>query len=164
MSYKLAQFSSAIGTDHSNTTTEGSVARKAFAVGELLPGKVYGFSCGVITSASDSSDTLALRVRFGSSSTVTSNTAIYTGGAVDQVDADLSWIRGELHVQSATRLVMCVAGSDPDAVGSISAKDAVVVVTTAAETAYYLDVTADWSVAATANKCAAACFAVWEIA
>lgn len=160
----LRTFDTAGGTDHENTTTEGSIARKAFAAGELLPGKIYGFSCGVIVSDNNSTDTVTLAVRFGTSSTVTSNTAIYTGGSVDSADGDVSWIRGEIHVQSATRLVFCVTGSDADAVATISPKDTVVVFTSAAETAYYLDITADWSVAHADNEVASACWAVWEIA
>lgn len=163
MAYRLVQFSTAEGAEHENTTTEGSIARKAFSAGELLPGKIYGFSCGVIVNDNNGSDTLTLAVRFGTSSTVTSNTAIATSGAVDSADGDVAYIRGEMHVQSATRIVFMVTCPDPDAVMTIADKSTVVLFTSAAETAYYLDVTCDWSAAHADNEVAAMSFAVWEI-
>ena len=164
MSQRLVQMSLAAGTAHSDSTTEASLARRAFAVGELLPGKIYGFEAGIIASATNSTDTLALRVRFGSSSTVTSNTAVATSAAVDVADGDVSYVRGTIHVQSATRYVCHATVPDIDAVMTIADKSTVVVFTAVAETAYYLDVTADWSVASSSNSCHAASFAVWEIA
>jgi hypothetical protein len=165
MSFKLKQFSTAEGTEHENTTTEGSIATKSFAAGELLPGKVYGFSCGVIVNDNNSTDTLIARVRFGTSDTVTSNTEIAVGSnAVDVADGDVAWVRGEIHVQSATRYVFHATVPDIDASGSIGDKSSVKVFDATANTAYRLDVTLDWSVAHADNEAAAASFAVWEIA
>jgi hypothetical protein len=155
---------SGAGSDHENTTTEGSIARKIFAAGELLAGKVYRFSCPVVVSDNNSTDTLTLAVRWGSSSTVTSNTAVYTSGAVNSEDADVSWIQGEIHVVSATQAVICILGSDPDATGTIAPKAGVSVQTIAATTAYYLDITADWSVASEDNEVACASLFVEELA
>ncbi len=163
MGSRIAALSGA-GSDHENTTTEGSIARKIFAVGELLPGKVYRFSCPFIVSDNNSTDTLTMKVRWGSSSTVTSNTAVYTSGAINSEDADLGWIRGEIHVVSATQAVVAASGSDPDAIGTISPKDGLIVATIDATTAYYLDITADWSVAHEDNEVACASFFVEELA
>lgn len=161
---RIAQFSTAEGTEHENTTTEGSIARKIFTAGELQPGKVYGFSCGLIVNDNNSTDTLLARVRFGSSSTVTSNTEIGVGAnAVDVADGDVAWIRGEIHVQSATRAVFHATVPDVDASGTIADKSSVAVFTLVEGTTYYLDVTADWSVAHADNEVAAASWAVFEI-
>jgi len=165
MSYKVRTFSTAEGTEHENTTTEGSIARHLFGAGELLPGKIYGFECGVVVNDNNSTDTLTLALRFGTSATVTSNTAIATSGAVDVADADVGLVKGTLHVQSATRIVFHVQIADPDAIGTITLDNhGPVLFTSAAETAYYLDVTADWSVAHADNEVAAMSWAVWEIA
>jgi hypothetical protein len=162
---RLNTMATAEGAEHENTTTEGSIARKAFAAGELLPGKIYGFECGVIVNDNNSTDTLTLAVRFGTSSTVTSNTAIATSAAVDVADGDVAIVRGTIHVQSTTRAVFLVEMAEPDAIGSITMKNqGPVLATIAAETAYYLDVTADWSAAHADNEVAAMAFAVWEIA
>ncbi len=163
MAYLIAQMNTAIGTVHGDSTTETSIARKAFAIGELQPGKIYGFECGIIVSSSNSTDTLVAAVRFGSSSTVTSNTAIATSAAVDVANGDVSLVRGTLHVHTATRIVFGVTCPDVDAVMTIADKSTVVVFTSVADTAYYLDVTLDWSVASASNVAAASHFAVWEI-
>jgi hypothetical protein len=161
--FELKQFATGAGADHENTTTEGSMARKIFGLGELTPGKIYGFECGVIVSDNNSSDTCTLLVRFGSSSTVTSNTAIATTAAVDSADGDVAYIRGTIHVQSPTRYVFHVTAPDADAVMTIADKSTVVVFVATADTVYYLDVCADWSVAHADNEVAAESFAVWEI-
>jgi hypothetical protein len=163
MSSRIVTFATAEGTEHENTTTEGSIARKLFAANELLPGKIYDFECGVIVNDNNSTDTLTLAVRFGSSSTVTSNTAIATSAAVDVADGDVAIVRGSIHVQSATRYVFMVAMAEPDAIGTITMKNqGPVLFTAAANTAYYLDVTADWSVAHADNEVAAMSWSVTE--
>lgn len=161
---RLIQMSLAEGTEHENTTTEGSIARRQFAAGELLPGKVYRFSCGIVVNDNNSTDTLIARVRFGTSSTVTSNTEIaVASNAVNVEDADVAWVRGEIHVHSATRIVFLCTVPDIDATGTISDKSSLKVFTSAADTAYYFDVTLDWSVAHEDNEAAAAAFYIEEV-
>jgi hypothetical protein len=165
MAFKLAQFSTAEGAEHENTTTIGSIAKKTFAIGELMPGKVYGFECGVVVNDNNSTDTLTLGLTFGTNATTPgSNTAIASGGAVDVADADVGMVRGTIHVQSATRYVFHVDIADPDAVGTITLDNhGPVLFTAVANTAYTLDVSADWSVTHADNEVAAMSFAVWEI-
>lgn len=164
MGLRHVHFATAEGTEHENTTTEGSIARKQFTAGELLPGKAYGFECGVIVNDNNSTDTLTLRVRFGTSSTVTSNTAIAASAAVDSEDGDVALVTGTISVQSATRYVFNCQMSEPDAIATISMKcQGPVLFAGVAETAYYLDVTADWSVAHADNEVAAMSWRVWEI-
>ncbi len=164
MGKRLVHFATAEGAEHENTTTEGSLARFQFPAGALLPGKVYEFECGVVVNDNNSTDTLTLAVRFGTSSTVTSNTAIATSAAVDVADADVAIVRGRIHVQSATRYVFLVEMSEPDAIASISMKcQGPVLFAGVAETAYYLDITGDWSVAHADNEAAAMCWAIYEI-
>lgn len=163
MSSRIVHLALAEGAEHENTTTEGSLARYAFPAGALTPGKVYDFECGVVVNDNNSTDTLTLAVRFGSSSTVTSNTAIATSAAVDVADADVAIVRGSIHCQSATRLVFFVEMAEPDAIGTITMKNqGPVLFTSVANTAYYLDVTGDWSVAHADNEAAAMAFSVTE--
>jgi len=163
MSARFDTFSVAEGTEHENTITEGSIAQRLFAADELKIGKAYQFICGVVVNDSNSSDTLTPRIRFGSSATVTSNTAIWTGSAVDVADADVALITGWLFVESATRITFAVRGSSTDAVATLNPTDTCVVFTSAADTAYYLNVTLDWSVAHADNEAAAMFFKVIEI-
>ena len=166
MSLRLTTMNLAVGTEHENTTTEGSIARKTFAAGELQPGKIYGFECSIVVIDSNSTDTLTPAVRFGTSTTVTSNTAIWAGAAVDVADADVGLISGTIHVHSATRAVINVVGTNGvDAVASLATISTSVVATLASpdSTAYYLDITLDWSVANADNEAASQSWAVWEI-
>lgn len=160
---RLVQMALAAGADHENTTDEGSIARKVFAPNELSAGKVFEFECLSNVLDNNSTDTLTMAVRFGSAAAAASNTACATSGAVNAEDADMCLIRGRIHVQSATRAVMTVAMSDPDAEG-IAVKAYQQVLTIAPDTTYYLDVTADWSVAHEDNEVYAEAFAVFEIA
>jgi len=160
MSSRVIQTATAAGTAHSDSTTEASIARKIFAANELKPGQVWQFDCALRATATNSTDTLTVAVRFGSSATVTSNTACATSAAVDVANDDLSIVRGFLHVHSATRAVLTILMSDCDAEGTMAAEQYVEILTIAADTAYYLDVTADWSVASSGNSVQAEAFAV----
>jgi len=162
MPHRITQIATGQGTEHENTTTEGSIARKIFVANELSPGKVYHFGATVEVVDNNSTDTLTLAVRFGSSSTVTSNTAVATSAAVDVADADQAVISGWIEVHSTTRAVIAIMMSEADAIGTISMKSHKAVLTIAADTAYYLDVTADWSVAHADNEVAADSFYVSE--
>ena len=162
MPHRLIDFITAEGAEHENTTTEGSIARYIFPANSMKPGKVYEFTCAILVNDNNSTDTLTPAVRFGSSSTVTSNTAVATGGAVDVADADVGNMRGFIHVHSATRAVFEVWCNDTDATGTITSKYFQAIPTFDATVAQYLDVTLDWSVAHADNEAAAAAFAVFE--
>src|SRR3990167_2464209 len=160
MGFKLETFNTAEGTEHENTITEGSIAKRTFAIGELQPGKIYGFECGIVVNDQNAADTLTTRVRFGTNATTpTSNTEIAAGSAITSADGDVGLVRGTIHVQSATRIVFCVQVADPDAVGTINMVNRGPVLFTAAlPLAYTLDVTLDWSAAHADNEAAAMCF------
>lgn len=162
MSSRMIAAISAEGAEHENTTTEGSIARHIFPANSMSPGKVYEFTCAIIVNDNNSTDTLTPAVRFGSSATVTSNTAVASLAAVDVADADVGGVHGFIHVHSATRAVIEVYGAETDATGTITAKYFLAVPTFDSTVAQYLDVTLDWSVAHADNEAAAAAFAVFE--
>lgn len=159
---RIRKVDAAAGTAHTNSTTEASLARYAFAADELTAGKVYLFNAAIRATATNSTDTLTIAVRFGSSSTVTSNTACASSAAVDVADNDIAVVSGWLHVMSATRAVMVVQMSDCDAEGTMAMEQYTEILTIAAGTAYYLDVTGDWSVASASNSCQSEAWAVVE--
>jgi hypothetical protein len=158
----------AAGADHENTTTEGSIARHSFGKGALRPGKVIKARAAVIVSDNNSTDTLVIGVRFGKSTTVTSNTAAATSSAIDVADGDVAIADVTIDVQTDQRAVITTLLSEPDATGTISLKAHAVVYTLTGDekfsnTAHYLDVTADWSVAHADNETAAESWHVYEI-
>jgi hypothetical protein len=165
MSLRIVQLATAEGAEHENTTTENTIARKIFKANELSAGKVYNFHCGVIVNDNNSTDTLTLAVRFGTTSaTPASNTSLAASSAVDSEDADQAVVWGSIHVQTTTRAIALVYMQAPDAKGTGAVTAHMTVLTIAADTTYYLDVTADWSVAHADNEVAAACFTVLEAA
>lgn len=158
----IRTFASAEGAEHENTTDEGSIAKHTFTADSLQAGKVFDFRCAIVVNDNNSTDTATLAVRFGSSTTVTSNTACGTSNAIDVADADLAVITGHVACHTATRAVVYGLISAPDAANVQAAYPFYTVVTIAAGTTYYLDITADWSVAHADNELAAADFHVIE--
>jgi hypothetical protein len=162
---RLIQILEAEGVEHENTIVENVIARKTFAANELSVRKVFEGQCGVIVNDNNSTDTLTLGVRFGTTSaTPASNTDCGRSAAIDSEDADQAIVLWQLHVQSLTRAVLFVELQAPDAKGTGAITRHMTVLTIAANTEYYLDVTADWSVAHADNEVAAAAFAVFESA
>lgn len=159
---KIVKMDTAAGTPVTNTTTETSAARKAFAANELSAGKIYEFEAMIRATATNSTDTLLAKVRFGSNSTVTSNTAAATGTAVDVANDNMAVVRGRLHVQTATRAVLTVAMNDFGA-DATAAKMYSEILTIAPNTAYYLDVALVWSVANAGNSAQSEAWSVIEI-
>lgn len=160
---RLIQAATAEGTEHENSTTEGSIARKSFAAYELQAGQVYHFACAIVVNDNNSTDTLTVAVRFGTTSaTPASNTAIGTSAAVDVADADFAVVTGYISVQSATRAVIYGFLSATDAANVEKACAFYAVHTLDATVANYLDITLDWSVAHADNEAAAADFVVFR--
>ena len=150
------------GTALSNSTAETSLCSYSFEAGELLAGKVYRFEGLLRTTAAGGANTLTVRVRFGTSATPSSNTAIATSDAVAQAAGDISHVTGEIHVQSATRYVIRVALSDPDAPGQ-GVEGYGAIVSASEETAYYLDLTGEWSGASASDSGQSEAWTVYEV-
>lgn len=163
MPARLVQMSTAAGTALTNSTTETSLARKAFVANELSAGKIYEFEALIRVTAQNSTDTLAVGVRFGTSSTPGSNTAVGATTAVDAAVSDLAVVRGRIHVHSTTRAVVILTMSDADAEGTMALENYGEILTLAAGTAYNLDVTGTWSVASASNSVQCESFSVTEL-
>lgn len=143
----------AAGTAVSNTTTETSLHKLSLPAGALTPGKVLEGEVSVRVTAQNSTDTVQLKVRFGSDATVPgSNTSCAANTAVDAAVSDVATVKWRLHCQSETRAVLTVEMPDCDAEGTTSMESYQEILTIAQATAYYLDVTATWSVANAGNS------------
>lgn len=161
---RILSIPTAVGTAVTNTTTETSLARYAFPANHLQPGKSYRARCGIRTPSTNSTDTLTLKVRFGSSSTPGSNTSCAASAAVDVANDDVAQVDIQIDVQSSTRAVITVMMAECDAIGTITMKNqGPTVLTIAADTAYYLDVTATWSAASASDQAQAETWVVTEL-
>ncbi|MGA0944860.1 MAG: hypothetical protein ACO3UW_03710 [Candidatus Nanopelagicales bacterium] len=169
MSLRLLDVAVAQGDAHTNTTTEGSLARHTFAANALQAGKVYMVTGSCIVSDNNGTDTLTLALRFGASSTVTSNTAVVSTAAIDSADADAAMFLCFVSVRSAGEAgVVVIHGeicqADAIAVGTTPTFGFTKVITGVDTTAaLYLDLTADWSAAHADNIVAAESFLVAEV-
>lgn len=159
---RIVSMTTESGAIHTDSTTETSIATYAFRANELLPGKVYEFEAVCRAFDNNSTDTLLIAVRFGTSATVTSNTAIASSTAVDSEDNDMVVVRGRIMVQTAVRYVFTVQMNDPDAEGT-AVEAYHKIFTGVASTAYNLDITADWSVAHADNEVQCEAFTVYEL-
>ena len=159
----ISRMITAAGTAVSNTTTETSLASWSVAANELQPNKLYRVSGAIRSTATNSTDTLVVTIRWGTSATMSSNTSVFATTAVDQVNDDVAVFAFDLHVQSPTRVVVSGMISDADAEGSKLVGSVYQILTTAKDVAYRLDITATWSVANAGNSCQAEAFTVVEI-
>ncbi len=159
----ISRMITAAGTAVSNTTTETSLASWAVSANELQPNKLYRVTGAIRSTATNSTDTLTVTIRWGTSSTMSSNTSVFATTAVDQVNDDVVVFAFDLHVQTATRVAVSGFMTDADAEGSKLLGSVYHVLTTAKDTAYRLDVTATWSVANAGNSCQAEAFTIVEI-
>ena len=150
----------AAGTPVASTGTETSMARLTLTTTLLRVGTILEWDFLSRSTATVGTDTLQVRVRFGTNATVTSNTAVATSAAVDQVNNDVCICRGRLHLQTSTRWIFTVTMSDPDAEGGPALAYSEIFVGTAAT--HYLDITADWSTT-NANSVQSEAWAVWEV-
>lgn len=163
-SLHIRALQAAQGTEVENTTTETSMSQYAFLAGTLTPGKLYMISGGMIVIDNNSTDTATLRLRLGTNATTpASNTNLGASAAVDVVDNDYATVSGFIHVVSATRAVATVYVQAPDATGVEAVYGHTTVLAIAQGTDYYLDWTAEWSVAHADNELASEAFAVVEL-
>lgn len=155
---------SAAGTALSNSVVESSLARWTIEANRLTAGKKYDFDFLGRVTAQNSTDTLLVSLRFGSSATPASNTACGSTAAVDAAVSDICVVKGTILVQSATRAVLTFQAMAPDAEGTTNTFQWSEILTIAAGTAYYLDVCGTWSVASASNSAQAESFVVVEVA
>jgi hypothetical protein len=159
---RVVHFATAAGTPVTGSA-EQSIAGYDFGVGELTPGRIVEFRCAVLITGVSPGDTLRMRIRFGTSATASSNTGIMTGDAIAVAVGDSMQAWGEICIQSTTRYVFSTLADNPHATGSVRDTDSAVVVYTAvADTAYYLDITADWSTLDAANTVQAESWVIYE--
>ena len=163
MSARIVHQDVAAGDALSNSTTETSLTQHVFGPGDLTPGKIYEVVGLMRVTAQNSTDTVAPKLRWGTSATATSNTAIATGTAVDAAVSDVALFRLLIDVQSATRAVASGYLSDADAPGSKLLAQFGSVLTIDQASTYYLDLTGTWSVANAGNSCQSESLVVREL-
>jgi hypothetical protein len=140
----------AAGTPVTDTTAETSMGGYTFPANFWQSGKVVKFSGLVRVIDSNSTDTLLVKVKVGS-------TAIITTAAVDVADGDVCAFSGVLACRDnpgATSTIVAQGFYGPaDASGTAALEFGAVVGSLNTAAALAFDVTATWSVAHADNEC-----------
>jgi len=149
----------AAGTALTNTTSETVLASTELPAYSLNSApKHYHVHAVVIATATNSTDTLDVKVRIGG--TTLTGTVVGDSGAVDVANADKVIVDLDVDVRSVTAagsVDVIVSGlvSAPGAEGTATARVAYEPLTLTASTAYKVEVTGTWSVASSSNSCRA---------
>jgi hypothetical protein len=153
----------AAGVSHENSTDEGSLSQYAIPANSLVNGSTIRFWAAGVVEDNNGSNTLTIAVRLGTSTTVTSNVAVFSTGAIDVADSDIYCLHGIIQVRTAGSngtAVAMMSYQDPDATGTApkwNYKDPFTLDTTSK---LYLDITGDWSAAHADNECNSEMFVV----
>jgi hypothetical protein len=145
----------AAGTSVENSTTETAASRGVIPANTLVAGSTIRLYAAGVVEDNNSTDTLKIRVRLGSSATPASNQELLGTLAVDAEDSDIYVVSGLIQVRTAGSSGTAVAlfsYQDPDASGTapkMSYKASFSLDTTVANN---LDLTATWSVAHADNE------------
>lgn len=171
MPVRIVQCRIADGTALTNTTTETVLDYVTIPAGSLVPGKIYRCRGKVRATATNSTDTLTVKLYGHTTSAVASGTALGTSGAVDVADNDIVvWDidlvpAGTQGVPSSSGVIQ-VSGlvSAAGAEGTVTARGAHEKLSSInCQADYYVGVTGKWSVASASNSCLIESFTVEEI-
>jgi hypothetical protein len=153
----------AAGTALTNSNTETVLGSYEFPAHFFQAGKVVQFEALVRSTATNATDTLVVRVRFGA--TTLTGTALITTATVDQANDDICVVRGTLicrDADSSSGLVFLGGGNDADATGQAARNFAAILSSVDTTGALKLEVTGTWSVANAGNSCQLEALNIYE--
>ena len=152
----------AAGSALTNSTAETVLASTTIAADTLESGTTVHIRAFVVTSASNSTDTLTVRLRMGT--TTLTGTALVSTAAIDQVNGDQCVIDFTVVCRADPSAASACVGfgmfSDPDAAGTAMKTASIAATNFATNGALLVEVTGEWSVANAGNSCAAQAMAV----
>ena len=153
----------AAGTALTNSTTETVLGSYEIPANGLQAGKVYTLSGAVVATATNSTDTLRIRVRVGP--TTLTGTVVGDSGAVDVANGDVvAWTLTATVRNTGSASVVVVSGycSAPGAEGTATARVAFESLSLDSAVAQKIEATGVWSVANAGNSCRCDSFIVSE--
>lgn len=153
----------AAGTALTNSTTETVLGSYEIPANGLQAGKVYTLSGAVVATATNSTDTLRIRVRVGP--TTLTGTVVADSGAVDVANGDVvAWSLTATVRNTGGTSVVIVSGfcSAPGAEGTATARVAFESLSLDSAVAQKIEATGVWSVANAGNSCRCDAFLVAE--
>jgi hypothetical protein len=152
------------GTALTNSTTETVLGSYEIPANGLQAGKIYQLSGAVVATATNSTDTLRIRVRVGP--TTLTGTVVADSGAVDVANGDVvAWSLTATVRNTGLTSVVLVSGfcSAPGAEGTATARVAFESLSIDSSLAQKIEATGLWSVANAGNSCRCDSFLVAEM-
>jgi hypothetical protein len=152
------------GTALTNSTTETVLGSYEIPANGLQAGKVYQLSGAVVATATNSTDTLRIRVRVGP--TTLTGTVVADSAAVDVANGDVvAWNLTATVRNTGSTSVVLVSGfcSAPGAEGTATARVAFESLSLDSTVAQKIEATGVWSVANAGNSCRCDSFIVAEM-
>ena len=149
----------AAGTALTNTTSETVLASTELAANALQVGQVYNLKAAVRATATNSTDTLTVRVRVGP--TTLTGTVCASSGAVDVANNDVVIVDLQFVVRSVgASSVVIVSGScsAPGAEGTATQRVAFESLSISSLVAQKVELTGAWSAASASDSCQAESF------
>jgi len=144
----------AAGTALSNSTDETVLASTSLAPYSIQPGKVYHVRAAVIATATNSTDTLTVRLRVGS--VALTGTVVGSSGAVDVANSDVVTLQVEFVVRDADSSSVVLAHgavSAPGAEGTATLRVAFESLALDNAVTQHIAITGQWSAASASNSC-----------
>ena len=131
--------------------------------GTLVAGSTIRLWAAGVVEDNNSTDTLTMFVRLGTSATTASNEAVFTSTAVDVADSDIYCIHGMIQIRTAGTggtAVAMFSFQDPDATGTAPKWQYKASFTVDTTSANFLQISGDWSVAHADNEANSEMFVV----
>lgn len=151
------------GTALTNSTAETVLGSYEIPANGLQAGKIYTLSGAVVATATNSTDTLRIRVRVGP--TTLTGTVVADSSAVDVANGDvIAWTLTATVRNTGATSVVIVSGfcSAPGAEGTATARVAFESLSLDSAVAQKIEATGVWSVANAGNSCRCDSFIVAE--
>jgi hypothetical protein len=138
----------AAGAELTDTTTETTLASTTLAAGQLAAGRAIEVIASTLTTSSNGTDTLTLKLYIG-------GTVVWTSAGVDQANNDVGTVRALASSKgtgAASTVDVTGYGVDPDATGTIAAKGFFKQLSLNTSSELEVKLTGTWSVQHADNK------------
>ena len=162
--HRLEYVLTAAGTALTASSSETVLASDTLAAYALQPGKVYRVRAAVIATATNSTDTLTVRLRVGP--TTLTGTVVGSSGAVDAANSDVVIVDVEMVVRDADASSVVLCHGLMTAVGAeatVTARGAFESLALDSGVAQIIEITGQWSSTSGGNSCRCDALTITEL-
>lgn len=162
--HRLISVLTAAGTALTASSSETVLAASSLKAYALQPGKVYRVRAAVIATATNSTDTLTVRLRVGPTTLV--GTVVGSSGAVDVANSDVAIVDVEMVVRDAdsSSVVLCHGiVSTLGAEGTATARAAFESLALDSAAEQLIEITGQWSSTSAGNSCRCDALTITEL-